>query len=303
VRAVCRCCVPRYAWRVRRSGPIGTRAAKDAIDEFFRQQKLPGAIVVKANWRDNPWFPEVLEEERKLDLELYPERYGHIWEGEYAKAFEGAYFAKQLELARQQGRIGHVAVDPILTVKAFFDIGGAGHSSDAMAIWIVQFVGREIRLLDYIEGVGQPLSYYAGELRRRGWKDAIIQLPHDGVATNNITGKRYIDHWTEAGFECATPIKNTGAGAAMMRIEAARRVFPRCWFNKATTEAGRDALGYYHERKDKNRNVGLGPEHDWSSNAADAFGYMALSYEEPPISSASPNRRKPEPPKGSHWAA
>jgi phage terminase large subunit len=68
--------------------------------------------------------------------------------------------------------------------------GGAGHSSDAMAIWIVQFVGREIRLLDYIEGVGQPLSYYAGELRRRGWKDAIIQLPHDGVATNNITGKR-----------------------------------------------------------------------------------------------------------------
>jgi phage terminase large subunit len=130
-----------------------------------------------------------------------------------------------LELARQQGRIGRVAVDPILPVKAFFDIGGAGHSSDAMAIWIAQFVSREIRLLDYIEGIGQPLAYYAHELRRRGWKDAIVYLPHDGVATNNITGKRYIDHWIEAGFECGTPIKNTGAGAAMMRIEAARRVF------------------------------------------------------------------------------
>jgi hypothetical protein len=46
----------------------------------------------------------------------------------------------------------------------------------------------------------QPLAYYVHELRRRGWKDAIIYLPHDGVATNNITGKRYIDHWTEAGF-------------------------------------------------------------------------------------------------------
>jgi phage terminase large subunit len=57
-------------------------------------------------------------------------------------------------LARQQGRIGHVAIDPVLRVKAFFDIGGAGHSSDAMAIWTVQFVGREIRVLDYIEGVG-----------------------------------------------------------------------------------------------------------------------------------------------------
>jgi phage terminase large subunit len=78
------------------------------------------------------------------------------------------------------------------------------------------------------------------------------------------------------GFDCATPIKNTGAGAAMMRIEAARRVFRRCWFNESTTEAGRDALGYYHEHKDENRNVGLGPEHDWSSNCADAFGYLAI---------------------------
>src|SRR6476620_9311884 len=101
------------------------------------------------------------------------------------------------------GRIGHVAIDPVLPVKAFFDIGGA--SSDAMAIWLVQFAGQEIRVLDYIEGAGQPLGYYAHELRRRGWKDAIIYLPHDGVATNNITGKRYIDHWTEAGFECETP--------------------------------------------------------------------------------------------------
>jgi hypothetical protein len=79
-----------------------------------------------------------------------------------------------------------------------------------------------------LRGVGQPLAYYAGELRRRGWKEAIVCLPHDGVAHNNITGKRYIDHWREAGFECETPIKNSGAGAAMMRVEAARRIFPRC---------------------------------------------------------------------------
>jgi phage terminase large subunit len=65
-------------------------------------------------------------------------------------------------------------------------------------------------------------------------------------------------------------------------MEAARRIFPRCWFNEATTEAGRDVLGYYHERRDENRNVGLGPEHDWSNHAAGAFGYLAISYEEPP---------------------
>ena len=92
-----------------------------------------------------------------------------------------------------------------------------------------------------------------------------------------------------------TPIKNPGAGAAMMRIEAARRVFPRCWFNESTTEAGRDALGYYHENQDEKRSVGLGPEHDWSSHAADAFGYMAIAYEEPPAKSMA--IRRPSPPR------
>jgi phage terminase large subunit len=139
-----------------------------------------------------------------------------------------------------------------------------------LTIWIAQFVGREIRLLDYVEGVGQP---------------------------------RYIDHWTEAGFECGTPIKNTGAGAAMMGVEAVRRIFPRCWFNESTTEAGRDALGYYHERRDENRSVGLGPEKDWSSHCADAFGYLAIAYEEPPVKSSANNRRPSPPRPGSFWAA
>ncbi len=67
----------------------------------------------------------------------------------------------------------------------------------------------------------------------------------------------------------------------MMRVEAARRIFPWCWFNEKTTKAGRDALDYYPERRDPNRNVGLRPEHDWSSHATDCFGYMAISYEEP----------------------
>jgi hypothetical protein len=62
-----------------------------------------------------------------------------------------------------------------------------------------------------------------------------------------------------------------------------RRILPKCWFNEGTTEAGRDALGYYHERKDETRNIGLGPEHDWSSHAAGAFGLMAIYYEEPVV--------------------
>jgi phage terminase large subunit len=85
----------------------------------------------------------------------------------------------------------------------------------------------------------------------------------------------------------------------MMRVEAARRVFPRCWFNEATTEAGRDALGYYHEHRDEARNVGLGPHKDWSAHASDAFGYMAISYEEP---KPAVIRRPSLPPGASVWA-
>ena len=260
------------SWNPRRKG--------DAIDDFLRAKKPEDAIVVEVNWRDNPWFPQVLEEERLTDLRLFSDRYDHIWQGGYAKALDGAYFASGLAEAKAQRRICRLAADPLLPVRAFFDIGGSGAHADAMAIWIAQFVDREIRVLDYIEGVGQVLAYYVGELRARGWGQALCVLPHDGVAENSVTGKRYEDHVRDAGFEVQV-IKNQGKGAAMMRIESARRLFPRIWFHEATTEAGRDALGWYHEKKDETRSVGLGPEHDWSSHAADAFGLMCLAYEEP----------------------
>ena len=257
------------------------RRKTDAIDDFLRGRKPDGAVVVKANWRDNPWFPDVLDEERLLDQKLYPERYEHIWEGDYARAFEGAYFASLLSEARAQGRIGKVFADPLLPLRAFIDIGGAGAAADAFTIWIVQWVGSEIRVLDYYESVGQVLAYHVNWLRSRGYQNAILYLPHDGVAANNITGKRYEDHLREAGFTVEPPVKNQGTGAAMMRIEALRRLGPQLWFNEDTTEPGREALGFYHERKDETRNIGLGPEHDWSSHAADALGLMAICYEQP----------------------
>jgi phage terminase large subunit len=253
----------------------------DAIDDFLRLKKPDGAVVVHANWRDNPWFPKELEAERKLDLELYPDRYDHTWEGGYAKAFEGAYFAKLLQEARLQGRIGKVAADPLLPIRTFHDLGGSGATADAYTIWVFQWVDQEIRVLNYYEAVGQVLAFHVNWMRAQGYKDALVYLPHDGVNENNVTGKKYEDHWRDAGFDVQPPIKNQGRGAAMMRVEAVRRLGPKLWFNETTTEPGRDALGYYHERKDELRNVGLGPDHDWSSHAADAFGLMAVAYEEP----------------------
>lgn len=257
------------------------RRKSESIDEFFRDKRPAGAVVVNANWRDNPWFPSVLEDERKIDLAFYPDRYEHVWEGDYVRAFEGGYFAQMLSEAKTQGRIGKVAADPLLPLRAFIDIGGSGATADAFAIWIVQWVGGEIRVLDYYEQAGQVLAFHVNWLRSRGYGNAILYLPHDGVNANSITGKRYEDHLREAGFNVEPPVKNQGKGAAMMRIEALRRLGPQLWFNEATTEPGRDALGFYHERKDEVRGLGLGPEHDWSSHAADALGLMAICYQEP----------------------
>jgi len=135
-------------------------------------------------------------------------------------------------------------------------------------------------VLDYLEGQGQVLGYYTNELHHRGYQKATCYLPHDGMNTNAISGLRFADHLRDAEFRVEV-IPNEGAGAAAMRIEAVRRLFPWCLFNEATTEAGLDALGYYHEKKDEQRDIGLGPSHDWSSHAADAFGLMAISYEDP----------------------
>ena len=61
--------------------------------------------------------------------------------------------------------------------------------ADAFTIWIVQWVGHEIRVLDYYESVGQVLAFHVNWLRARGYEKAILYLPHDGVNQNNVTGK------------------------------------------------------------------------------------------------------------------
>lgn len=255
----------------------------DPVDQLFRADELPtNSTVVKANWSDNPWFPSVLEQERQDCLRTQPDQYPHIWEGDYAAVLTGAYYAKHLADAKAQGRIGKVQPDPLMQTRAFWDIG----FNDSTAIWIAQFVGREIRVLDYYEAQGQPLAAHLDWLRSRGWSGVLCVLPHDGAHGNAVTGVRFEDHVRQAGFKAET-IANMGKGAAMKRIEAARRLFPSMWFNAETTQPGLDAIGWYHEKRDEARNIGLGPDHDWSSHAADAFGLMAVAYEAP--------REKPKP--------
>lgn len=259
------------------------RRKSDAVDRLFRSSTPPtDSVVIKANWRDNPWFPNVLEQERLDCLKNQPEEYDHIWEGGYATILSGAYYAEGLARARKDGRICRVPHDPLMTIRLFVDIGGTGARADAFTIWVCQFIGKEIRVLDYYESVGQPLAAHLGWLREKDYtpKRAQFWLPHDGAQNDKVHAVSYESSLREAGYK-VTVVPNQGKGAAKQRIEAGRRLFPSIWFNEDTTEAGRDALGWYHEKRDDDRNIGLGPEHDWASHGADSFGLMCIAYEEP----------------------
>lgn len=260
-----------FSWNPRRK--------TDAVDVLLRKDVPSNARVVRANWSDNPWFPAVLDEERLRFRQSNPEEYDHIWEGGYATVASGAYYAAHILQARKDGRVGRVSADPLMTVRAVFDIGGTGAKADACAIWIVQYVGREIRFLDYYEAQGQPLAAHIEWLRSHGYGNALCVLPHDGATNDRVYDVSYESFLRAAGFNTIV-VPNQGAGAAMKRVEALRRLFPSCWFDEKC-EPGLDALAWYHERRDEERGIGLGPEHDWSSHGADAAGLAAVAYELP----------------------
>lgn len=263
----------------------------DAVDMMFSGSEIPtGAAVVNANWRDNPWLTAELEQERLDCQRMQPEQYDHIWEGGYVSVADGAYYAKHLIEVKEQNRIGRVSFDPLMTIRLFVDIGGTGAKSDAFAMWPAQFIGKEIRTRDYYEAVGQPLATHLAWLRSKGYTPDKAQfwLPHDGATHDKVYSVSYQSALEEAGYT-VTVVPNQGKGAAAARVEATRRIFPSIWFDEETTVAGRDALGWYHEKKDEARNVGLGPEHDWASHGADAFGLMCVAYEEPRVLTPAPS--------------
>lgn len=263
-----------FSWNPRRKN--------DPVDSLLRQTPPSYSVVIQANWSDNPWFPSVLEQERIDCLESDPDQYGHIWEGDYVSIAEGAYFTIHLAKARKEGRISRLREDPLLPFKLFMDIGGTGARADAFAIWAAQFVGKETRCLNYYEAQGQPISAHLNWMRENNYipSNTRIYLPHDGSTNDRVYDVSYESAFKQAGYDVEV-IPNQGKGAAAKRIEAARRIFPSCWFDSERCEGGLEALGWYHEKKDEVREIGLGPEHDWSSHGADAFGLMAIVRERP----------------------
>jgi len=79
------------------------------VETRFRKSDDPKIKIIEINWRDNPWFPDVLNRERLRHLENDPSTYYHVWEGEYliisdAQILSGKWEIKEFEPDYSFGR-------------------------------------------------------------------------------------------------------------------------------------------------------------------------------------------------------
>ena len=245
-----------------------------ATHKRFRENPPDDSKVVEMNWRDNPWFPKVLEIERQEDYRKRPDSYEWIWEGAFLTHHDGAYYNLEMRDARVEGRIGVVPYDPKLPVVTSWDLG----IGDSTAIVFSQHYGAETRIIDFYENSGVGLDHYARVLQDRGYVYDQHILPHDVSVREVGSGKSRYETLQSLGV---TPITIAPRLSVDDGIQAVRSMIPLCWFNAETCDHLIESLRAYHREYDDQRMTWKGrPEHDWSSHPADAFRYLAVGYRE-----------------------
>jgi phage terminase large subunit len=232
-------------------------------------------LIVKVNWQDNPWFPETLRLEKDALFVRDRESYNTVWEGMCRQTVDGAIFAKEMQQAEFDGRITRVPYDATKPVLAIFDIGW----SDATAVWFLQFVGMETRLIRYYETNQTTMSDILAKMQTFGYVYDTLYLPHDAQnKTLAANGRSIEDIVRAAGFNVRiidrVPIADS--------INAARTIFSKCYFDRENCYEGLQCLRHY--RYDTDPETGAfsrKPLHDNFSHGADAFRYIGLMINEP----------------------
>lgn len=242
-------------------------------DETYKRfvPKPPtGAKVVPIGWRDNPWFPAVLKQEREDLKERDPDEYDVVWEGNTRQTVAGAIYANEMRTAQTAGRICSVPYDASKPVQTFWDLGRA----DMTTIWFAQVVGFEYRIIDYYENRGHVLAHYLKVLGEKPYHYGEDWLPHD--ADNELLASELTitQQMRAAGRKCRIVPKLPVAEG----INAARTVFGKCWFDADRCSDGLNALRHYcYEVDPDTREYSARPLHNWASHGADAWRYLALA--------------------------
>lgn len=255
-------------------------------DDWFGQ-------VLSARQTD-VFTPEQLDQERLDYLAEYGEHEGDaLFRQEYLSdpmaSVQGAYFGAELQKLEEDGAISRVPYDGSAMVWTAWDLG----LDDETAIWCVQQVGRELRVLNYISGRNEDLPYYAAQLGGTGYTFGGHILPHDGAAKTILSKASAKDQLQAAGLQnVIVSERAVNAEAKLAEINEGRALLPRCAFDKDKCARGLDALRNYRREWDDNyKTYKRTPVHDWASHGADAWrtlavnmdkiGYMAKPRERP----------------------
>lgn len=205
-----------------------------------------------------------------MDEELIQQEYYCSFEGYQ----QGAYYAKQLRDAHTDGRITDISWNPRLPVNTYWDLG----IGDSTAIWFAQSLYGEIYLIDYYETSGEGIAYYAKLLKDKPYTYGRHYMPHDADVRELGTGRSRREVAESLGIKPVDVVPKLPVDDG---INAARLIFPRCYFDKDKCQQGLNALANYHkEYDDTRREFKAVPYHDWSSHGSDAFRYFAVGHQD-----------------------
>jgi phage terminase large subunit len=240
------------------------------------------AIVVKINWQDNEWFPDVLRKEKDSLKKKNYQEYLNVWEGHCKQAVDGAIFAEEIRLASEEQRLTKVPIKSGIPVNTFWDLG----QSDNTAIWFVQIIGMEYRVVDYYQANGFKMSHYIDMLVERNYNYGEHCLPHD-AEHEQIAAQSTIKQQLVMAIN-NNPLlgKNVRVVPRISKktlgIDAARSIFGQCVFDKEKTTDGLQCLRHYAYARDaETGRVSKEPKHDDYSHGADAFLCFAQHFKRP----------------------
>ena len=248
---------------------ISTPKGKNEFWELYEHAKSDPSWwsgMYKAS-QTNILDPEELEEAK---ITMGEDRYEQEFECSFEAAIVGAYYAMEMKTAMQDNRITTVPYDPSVGVVTAWDLG----IGDSTAIWFAQYVGQEIRVIDYYENSGVGLDHYAKELSNKNYHYMDHILPHDVQVKELGTGKSRLETLHNLGIQDVTIAPKL---AIEDGIQAARSMLNRCWFDEEKCNRGIEALRQYRREFDEKNKTWRGkPLHDWTSPGADAWRYLAV---------------------------
>jgi phage terminase large subunit len=246
----------------------------DTDDTYTRFIAAPSddTWLCEINWRDNPWFPAVLEEERLKAQRTDLANYEHVWEGKPRRVAEGAIYRHEIDSMFVENRVRDVPYDPLMPVHTVWDLGW----NDAMTIIMVQRGPMDVRVIDYIEDSNRTLDWYVAQLDKRPYRWGIDIIPHDGAHRNYQTGKSTYEMLCDLGRKVAEPLPIVSVEEG---IKAARMLLPKTYFDKTKAARLVECLKRYRRNINQRTDEAEGPRHDEYSHGADAFRYLGQSVE------------------------